>query len=73
MKLRLLVNSNKHNIDFIRDVTQKPGSRLIFNNYCINLNLRPSRNRTYILNLEGLCPNPLDDRPKLWVIQDLNL
>ena len=26
-------------------------------------NNRPSRNRTYIVNLEGLCPNPLDDRP----------
>ena len=24
---------------------------------------RPSRNRTYIGNLEGFCPNPLDDRP----------
>ena len=23
----------------------------------------PSRNRTYIKNLEGFCPNPLDDRP----------
>ena len=36
---------------------------------------RPSRNRTYIGNLEGFCPNPLDDRPKIvkWVIQDLNL
>ena len=36
---------------------------------------RPSRNRTYIRNLEGFCPNPLDDRPiiRLWVIQDLNL
>ena len=26
---------------------------------------RPSRNRTYIRNLEGSCPDPLDDRPKL--------
>lgn len=25
--------------------------------------IRPSRNRTYIGNLEGFCPNPLDDRP----------
>ena len=24
---------------------------------------RPSRNRTYIGNLEDFCPNPLDDRP----------
>lgn len=24
---------------------------------------RPSRIRTYIRNLEGFCPNPLDDRP----------
>lgn len=23
----------------------------------------PSRIRTYIRNLEGFCPNPLDDRP----------
>tara|TARA_B110000027_G_scaffold108165_1_gene115221 strand:+ start:218 stop:406 length:189 start_codon:yes stop_codon:yes gene_type:complete len=23
-----------------------------------------SRNRTYIENLEGFCPNPLDDKPK---------
>ena len=36
--------------------------------------IRPSRNRTYIGNLEGFCPNPLDDRPLIiWVIQDLNL
>ena len=39
---------------------------------------RPSRNRTYIINLEGSCLNPLDDRPYIikiygWVIQDLNL
>ena len=27
-------------------------------NFC-----RSSRNRTYIRNLEGFCPNPLDDRP----------
>jgi hypothetical protein len=26
---------------------------------------RSSRNRTYIRNLEGCCPNPLDDRPFL--------
>lgn len=25
---------------------------------------RPSRNRTYIGNLEGFCPDPLDDRPE---------
>ena len=24
---------------------------------------RPSRNRTYVGNLEGFCPSPLDDRP----------
>ena len=27
------------------------------------MNNWPSRNRTYIGNLEGFCPNPLDDRP----------
>ena len=30
-----------------------------------NVRVRPSRNRTYIGNLEGFCPNPLDDRPLL--------
>lgn len=45
----------------------------------------PSRIRTYIRNLEGFCPNPLDDRPffqnkifystdtfYLWTVLDLN-
>ncbi len=29
----------------------------------INRNNELSRNRTYIRNLEGFCPDPLDDEP----------
>ena len=39
--------------------------------YFGNFDNRPSRNRTYIGNLEGFCPNPLDDRP--FVISKLKL
>jgi hypothetical protein len=31
------------------------------------IDYRSSRNRTYIGNLEGFCPNPLDDGPLLEV------
>lgn len=31
-----------------------------------------SRNRTYIINLEGLCPNPLNDELYFWTILGSN-
>ena len=34
-----------------------------FFNVFETLMIRPSRNRTYINDLEGHCPSPLDDRP----------
>ena len=37
----------------------------------INRNNELSRNRTYIRNLEGFCPDPLDDEPFALVLMDL--
>ena len=31
--------------------------------FLLKIPCEPSRIRTYIKNLEGLCPNPLDDGP----------